>query len=122
MAAISLFWDTNMAAVTSCENTLFVLIINHEIKIHGNANLKDFGYIARKLDCRQSLFCSRIRGEERIQDIRSASRVRERRKTPLLAALPLARATPASNILRSRTKDRLLIVYEDACYVGYSQV
>ena len=22
MAAISLFWDTNMAAVTSCENTL----------------------------------------------------------------------------------------------------
>ena len=24
MAAISLFWDTNMAAVTSCENTLYV--------------------------------------------------------------------------------------------------
>ena len=23
MAAISLFWDTNMAAVTSCENTLY---------------------------------------------------------------------------------------------------
>ena len=22
MAAVSLFWDTNMAAVTSCENTL----------------------------------------------------------------------------------------------------
>ena len=24
MVAISLFWDTNMAAVTSCENTLLV--------------------------------------------------------------------------------------------------
>ena len=24
MAAVSLFWDTNMAAVTSCENTLWV--------------------------------------------------------------------------------------------------
>ena len=24
MAAISLIWDTNMAAVTSCENTLYV--------------------------------------------------------------------------------------------------
>ena len=23
MAAISLFWDTNMAAVTSCQNTLY---------------------------------------------------------------------------------------------------
>ena len=23
MAAVSLFWDTNMAAVTLCENTLF---------------------------------------------------------------------------------------------------
>ena len=23
MAVISLFWDTNMAAVTSCENTLY---------------------------------------------------------------------------------------------------
>ena len=23
MAAVSLFWDTNMADVTSCENTLF---------------------------------------------------------------------------------------------------
>ena len=28
MAAISLFWDTNMAAVTSCENTLFVFFFN----------------------------------------------------------------------------------------------
>ena len=27
MAAISLFWDTNMAAVTSCENTLFSLYV-----------------------------------------------------------------------------------------------
>ena len=25
MAAVSLFWDTNMAGVTSCENTLYVL-------------------------------------------------------------------------------------------------
>ena len=25
MAAVSLFWDTNMAAVTSCENTLYLL-------------------------------------------------------------------------------------------------
>ena len=25
MAAISLFWDTNMAAVTSCENTLLAV-------------------------------------------------------------------------------------------------
>ena len=24
MAAVSLFWDTNMAAVTSCENTLYI--------------------------------------------------------------------------------------------------
>ena len=29
MAAISLFWDTNMAAVTSCENTLYVLSYDH---------------------------------------------------------------------------------------------
>ena len=27
MAAVSLFWDTNMAAVTSCENTLFLLMV-----------------------------------------------------------------------------------------------
>ena len=27
MAAISLFWDTNMAAVTSCENTLFCVLV-----------------------------------------------------------------------------------------------
>ena len=26
MAAVSLFWDTNMAAVTSCENTLFATL------------------------------------------------------------------------------------------------
>ena len=25
MAAVSLFWDTNMAAVKSCENTLYVI-------------------------------------------------------------------------------------------------
>ena len=25
MAAVSLFWDTNMAAVTSCENTLYIV-------------------------------------------------------------------------------------------------
>ena len=24
MAAVSLFWDTNMAAVTSCENTVYI--------------------------------------------------------------------------------------------------
>ena len=30
MAAVSLFWDTNMAAVTSSENTLF---INHVITL-----------------------------------------------------------------------------------------
>ena len=28
MAAISLFWDTNMAAVTSCENTLLELTLD----------------------------------------------------------------------------------------------
>ena len=28
MAAVSLSWDTNMAAVTSCENTLFVVVNN----------------------------------------------------------------------------------------------
>ena len=28
MAAVSLFWDTNMAAVTSCENTLNTALIN----------------------------------------------------------------------------------------------
>ena len=26
MAAVLLFWDTNMAAVTSCENTLFIIL------------------------------------------------------------------------------------------------
>ena len=26
MAAVSLFWNTNMAAVTSCENTLYILL------------------------------------------------------------------------------------------------
>ena len=28
MAAVSLFWDTNMAAVTSCENTLYLILTN----------------------------------------------------------------------------------------------
>ena len=28
MAAVSLFWDTNMAAVTSCENTPYVLHVS----------------------------------------------------------------------------------------------
>ena len=27
MAAVSLFWDTNMAAVTSCENTLYTNLV-----------------------------------------------------------------------------------------------
>ena len=32
MAAVSLFWDTNMAAVTSCENTLYQeLVYQNEI-------------------------------------------------------------------------------------------
>ena len=29
MATISLFWDTNMAAVTSCENTLYLALDYH---------------------------------------------------------------------------------------------
>ena len=34
MAAVSLFWDTNMAAVTSCENTLlapflFIILVDY---------------------------------------------------------------------------------------------
>ena len=33
MAAVSLFWDTNMAAVTSCENTLFLLMVEGVRKI-----------------------------------------------------------------------------------------
>ena len=28
MAAISLFWDTNMAVVTSCENTLYIHVFS----------------------------------------------------------------------------------------------
>ena len=28
MAAVSLFWKTNMAAVTSCENALYTVISN----------------------------------------------------------------------------------------------
>ena len=27
MAAVSLFWDTNVAAVTSCENTLYIFVL-----------------------------------------------------------------------------------------------
>ena len=36
MAAVSLFWDTNMAAVTSCENTLFckALFFEKEFNSH----------------------------------------------------------------------------------------
>ena len=30
MAAVSLFWDSNMAAVTSCENTLLPILIQTE--------------------------------------------------------------------------------------------
>ena len=32
MAAISLFWDTNMAVVTSCENTLYANIHSGLVK------------------------------------------------------------------------------------------
>ena len=28
MAAVSMFWDTNMAAVTSCENTLLLSFVS----------------------------------------------------------------------------------------------
>ena len=31
MAAVLLFWDTNMAAVTSCENTLYTLFFQFSI-------------------------------------------------------------------------------------------
>ena len=30
MAAVSLFWDANMAAVTSCENTLLGTLRNYD--------------------------------------------------------------------------------------------
>ena len=30
MAAVSLFWETNMAAVTSCENTLQSLVVSSD--------------------------------------------------------------------------------------------
>ena len=33
MAAVSLFWDTNMAAVMSCENTLYVYSCREKEKL-----------------------------------------------------------------------------------------
>ena len=33
MAAVSLFWDTNMAAVTSCEKTLYPMAF-HYVTLH----------------------------------------------------------------------------------------
>ena len=32
MAAVSLFWDSNMAALTSCENTLYVFTTKNPLK------------------------------------------------------------------------------------------
>ena len=34
MAAVSLFWDTNNAVVTSCKNTLFKVIIMYKYLLH----------------------------------------------------------------------------------------
>ena len=39
MAAVLLFWDTNMAAVTSCENTLYSGHINVKVKPNENTGL-----------------------------------------------------------------------------------
>ena len=36
MAAVPLFWDTNMAAVTSCENTLYFYTTNEDYKMRGH--------------------------------------------------------------------------------------
>ena len=45
MAAVSLFWDTNMAAVTSCENTLFPLLdkwLDVILRLHARYPLPNF--------------------------------------------------------------------------------
>ena len=54
MAAVSLFWDTNMAAVTSCENTLYermgILLVDVYERL-GKSVIS-----ACKIDCEQSIF------------------------------------------------------------------
>ena len=49
MAAVSLFWDTNMAAVTSCENTLLIILpinnVTGPTKQHYNAYIVMHGQI-----------------------------------------------------------------------------
>ena len=42
MAAVSLFWDTNMAAVTSCENALYAMI---EVKLFKHKNIGPLTFI-----------------------------------------------------------------------------
>ena len=40
MAAVSLFWDPNMAAVTSCENTLLVTEKRKRLRFTFAANVR----------------------------------------------------------------------------------
>ena len=53
MAAVSLFWDTNMAAVTSCENTLYN--IDHVLPVSSvfrpAENLAPFFFAYKSLAC-----------------------------------------------------------------------
>ena len=48
MAAVSLVWDTNMAAVTSCENTLYMNFVS---------NIKAFSAIFQQIPIISDDFC-----------------------------------------------------------------
>ena len=67
MAAVSLFWDTNMAAMTSCENVLSdyvgfpslaytITIINYKGKPMQTADSADIG----KINCIKSIKISAV--------------------------------------------------------------
>ena len=51
MAAISLFWDTNMAAVTSCENTLYIFFLNKSCLFFRYIKRTEYNYSPILLGC-----------------------------------------------------------------------
>ena len=57
MAAVLLFWDTNMAAVTSCENTLLIILPTNNVtgptKQHYNAYIGMHGQIVAQSIARE---------------------------------------------------------------------
>ena len=59
MAAVSLFWDTNMAAVTSCENTLLT-VLQQPVFL--------FGIVSKRIKLKQQpILRSAYRGLDRRQ-------------------------------------------------------